>query len=176
MDEILERIESCPEEIKDLRKGLRYISVISFNLGVGREGISDHHWVYFPEPAYPFYRVGFLSNLSPHMAPKGSSALSVEIARLPSTPLSLEKVREQTLAALLACGILRTDDKILAEKTIFIRHAYVIYDRFRSQHLPRIMQFLRANEIYPLGRYGRWEYATMEEAILQGKEAGEMFS
>jgi hypothetical protein len=38
------------------------------------------------------------------------------------------------------------------------------------------MQFLRANQIYPLGRYGLWEYTTMEEAILQGKEAAEALS
>ena len=176
LDELLQRLGSCPEEIKELRKGLRYVSVININLGVGREGISDHHWVYFPEPSYPFYRVGFLSNLSPHMAQKGASALSVEISHLPSTPPSLEKVRKQTLAALVSCGILRTEDKILAEKTIFIKHAYVIYDRFRSEHLPRLMQFLRANQIYPLGRYGLWEYTTMEEAILQGKEAAEALS
>jgi protoporphyrinogen oxidase len=176
MDRLLECLESCPHEVKDLRKGLRYVSVININLGVGRDGISDQHWVYFPDPSYPFYRVGFLSNLSPHMAPKGTSALSVEISHLPSTSPSLEKLREQAVAALVACGILRTDDTILAEKTIFIRHAYVIYDRFRSQHLPRIIQFLRTNKIYPLGRYGRWEYSTMEDAILQGKEAAELFS
>jgi len=176
LDELLQRIKSCPEEVKNLHSGLRYVSVINVNLGVGREGISDYHWVYYPEPSYPFYRVGFVSNLSPYMTPKGASAISVEISYLPSTPPSLEKVREQTLAALVSCGILRAEDKILAEKTIFIKHAYVIYDRFRSQHLPRIIQFLRSNQIYPLGRYGLWEYATMEEAILQGKEMAEALS
>jgi protoporphyrinogen oxidase len=176
MEELLQCIESCPEEIKDLQRGLRYVSVININLGVGREGLSDHHWVYFPEPSYPFYRVGFLSNLSPHVAPKGASALSIEISHLPSIPPSLEKVREQTMAALVSSGILRREDKILTEKTIFIKHAYVIYDHFRRQHLPRIIQFLRTNQIYPLGRYGRWEYTTMEEAILQGKEAAETLS
>ena len=176
MDELLQRIKSCPDEIKNLQSSLCYVSVININLGVGREGISDYHWVYYPEPSYPFYRVGFLSNLSPYMAPKGTSALSVEISYLPSTPPPLEMVREQTMAALVSCGILRAEDKILTEKTILIKHAYVIYDRFRSGHLPRIMQFLRSNQIYPLGRYGRWEYATMEDAILQGKEAAEALS
>jgi protoporphyrinogen oxidase len=176
LDELLQLIESCPSEIKDLRSGLRYVSVANINLGVGREGISDHHWVYFPEPSFPFYRIGFLSNLSPHMAPRGASALSVEVSYLPSNPPSFKKVREQTLAALVSCGILRRDDEILAEKTIPIKHAYVIYDPFRRQHLPRIIQFLRANQIHPLGRYGLWEYTTMEEAILQGKEAAETLS
>ncbi len=176
MDELLQLMAYCPEEIKDLSKGLRYVSVININFGVDREGISNHHWVYFPEPSYPFYRVGFLSNLSPHLAPKGASILSVEISHLPSTSPPLDKVREQTLAVLDACGILRTEDKILAEKTFFIKHAYVIYDQFRHRHLPRLIHFLRSNQIYPLGRYGRWEYATMEDAILQGKEAAETLS
>jgi protoporphyrinogen oxidase len=176
LDELIQCIESCLDEIKELGRGLRYVSVVNINLGVDREGVSDYHWVYFPEPSYPFYRVGFSSNLSPHMAPKGASSLSVEISHLPSTPPSLEKARDQTLAALVSCGILRREDKILAEKTISIKHAYVIYDRFRSKHLPRIIQFLRANQIYPLGRYGLWEYTTMEEAILQGKEAAETLS
>jgi protoporphyrinogen oxidase len=176
LNELLQRVKSCPDEIQNLQRGLRYISVININLGVDRERISDYHWVYFPESVYPFYRVGFLNNLSPHMAPKGASVLSVEISYPPSNPPSLENVREQTLATLISCGILRRGDKILAEKTILIKHAYVIYDRFRSRHLPRIMQFLRSNHICPLGRYGRWEYATMEDAILQGKEAAEALS
>jgi protoporphyrinogen oxidase len=176
LDALLQCLESCPAEIKALSSGLRYVSIININLGVEREGISDHHWVYFPEPSYPFYRVGFLSNLSPHMAPKGASTLAVEVSCLSTTPPSLEKVRNQTLAGLVSAGILRSGDKILTEKTIFIKHAYVIYDRFRSEHLPRILQFLRSNQIYPLGRYGRWEYATMEDAILQGKEAAEALS
>jgi protoporphyrinogen oxidase len=171
LDELLRYIKPLPEEMKTLNGRLRYISVININLGVSREGISDYHWVYFAEPSYPFYRIGFLSNLSPHMSPHGTSALAVEISCLPSTPPSLEKVREQTISSLLSCGILRSDDAILAEKTILIKHAYVIYDRFRSQHLPLIIQFLSSHHIYPIGRYGRWEYTTMEEAILQGKEA-----
>jgi protoporphyrinogen oxidase len=176
LDELIQCIESCPQEIKDLQKGLRYVSIININLGVGRELISDYHWVYFPDPSYPFYRVGFLTNLSPHMAPKGTSALSVEISHVSAVPSSLEKVREQTLDALILSGILRSEDKIFAEKTISIKHAYVIYDRFRNEHLPRIIQFLHSKQIYPLGRYGRWEYSTMEDAILQGKEAAEALS
>jgi len=176
LDELLQRLEPLPDEIKDAQDRFRYVSVLNLNLGVGREGISDYHWVYYPEPAYPFYRVGFLGNLSPTMTPTGTSSLSVEISYLPSTSPSLEKVREQTIAALVSCGILRADDEILAEKTIGIKHAYVIYDQFRSRHLPQIIEFLRSHHIYPLGRYGRWEYTAMEEAILQGKAVAEGLS
>ncbi len=176
LDVLLQCIEPLPDEIKDFKNALRYVSVININLGVKREGISDQHWIYYPESAYPFYRVGFPSNLSPHMAPKGTSSIYVEISYLPSNPPSIDQVREEALSGLIACGILRDDDEILAEKTLMLRHAYVIYDLFRYQHLRSIIQFLRSQQIYPIGRYGLWEYATMEEAILQGREVAQDLS
>ena len=176
LDELLQRLEPVPKEIKDAQARLRYVSVLNLNLGVKREGISDYHWVYFPEPAYPFYRVGFLSNLSPHMAPKGTSSVSVEISYLSSHPPSVDHVREETLDSLIACGVLSEDDEVVAEKILMIKHAYVIYDLFRYKHLSSIIEFLRSHGIYPIGRYGLWEYATMEEAILQGKEVAQELS
>jgi protoporphyrinogen oxidase len=176
LDELLQRIEPLPDEIKDFKNSLRYVSVININLGVKREMISAYHWIYYPEPAYPFYRVGFPSNLSPHMAPKGTSSIYVEISYLPSNPPSIDQVREEALSALISCGILRADDEILTEQTLMIKHAYVIYDLFRHQHLRSIIPFLHSQQIYPIGRYGFWEYATMEEAILQGREVAQDLS
>jgi protoporphyrinogen oxidase len=176
LNELLQRIEPLPDAIKDFKNSLRYVSVININLGVKREKISDFHWIYYPESAYPFYRVGFLSNFSPHVAPKGTSSIYVEISYLPSNPPSLDQVREETLAGLIDCGILRDEDEILAEKILMIKHAYVIYDQFRYQSLTHIIQFLRSQQIYPLGRYGLWEYTTMEEAILQGREVAQNLS
>jgi len=68
---------------------------------------------------------------------------------------------------------LRSDDEILVENAMWIKHAYVIYDQFRSRYLPQIIEFLRSHDIYPVGRYGRWEYTALEEAILQGKAVAE---
>jgi protoporphyrinogen oxidase len=176
LDELLQRSEPLPDAIKNLRNSLRYVSVININLGVKRERISDFHWIYYPEPAYPFYRVGFLSNFSPHVAPTGTSSIYVEISCLPSDPPSVDRVREETISSLIACGILRENDEILTEKILMIKHAYVIYDLFRYQHLNSIIQFLRSKHIYPIGRYGLWEYATMEEAILQGRDVAQELS
>jgi protoporphyrinogen oxidase len=173
LNELLERIITHHEEINKLREHLRFVSVLNINVGVKRGHISEYHWIYYPEPRYPFYRVGFPSNLSPHMAPKGTSSLSVEISYLPHIPLSVEEVQEKTLSALISCGILRDDDEILAKNALMIKHAYVIYDAFRSKHIPKIIHFLRSQSIYPIGRYGLWRYSTMEEAILQGRDVAE---
>lgn len=170
LDELLGCITSLPHEIADIKGRLRYVSVLNLNFGVNREGVVPYHWVYFPEPIFPFYRVGFLSNLSPAMVPKGTSSLSVEIAFLPASPPEVTKAREETLAALKIAGILRDQDEILTERPLWIRHAYVIFDRLRGEMVPRVISFLRSHSIYTIGRYGRWGYTTMEEAILEGRE------
>jgi len=176
LNEFLERIVSLREEINTLREHLRFVSVLNINVGVKRDHISEYHWIYYPEHHYPFYRVGFPGNLSPHMAPKGTSSLSVEISYLPHFPPSVEETQERTLSALISCGILRDDDEILEKNALMIKHAYVIYDAFRSKQLHRILQFLRSRHIYPIGRYGLWSYSTMEEAILQGRDVAEALS
>lgn len=176
LNELLQRIAPLPKWIGSLKDRLRYVSVVNINLGVNRARISDYHWIYYPEPSYPFYRVGFPGNLSPHMAPEGTSSISVEISYLPSTSPVVENIREETLSALVSCGILRDDDEILAERILEVKHAYAIYDSFRSQYLSKILRFLRSQHIHPIGRYGVWGYATMEDVILQGKAEAEALS
>src|SRR5262249_13720187 len=44
--------------LRDAMGRLRAVSVISFNFGVDRAHVLPAHWVYFPEPEFPFYRVG----------------------------------------------------------------------------------------------------------------------
>jgi hypothetical protein len=54
-----------------------------------------------------------------------------------------------------------------------IPYAYVIYDDFRKKNLPSIMDFLKSNGIWSIGRYGSWSYMSMEDAILEGKATAE---
>jgi len=52
-----------------------------------------------------------------------------------------------------------------------VKYAYPIYDVdwFRSK--PAILKFLERYPVYSVGRFGRWEYLSMEDAFLQGKDA-----
>ena len=58
---------------------------------------------------------------------------------------------------------------ILTEKIISIPHAYVTYDQWRKNNLPNLLQRLEEHDIYSVGRYGAWKYASMQEAVLDGK-------
>jgi hypothetical protein len=69
--------------------------------------------------------------------------------------------------------LLRDNDEIMVQDVARIEYAYVLYDFNRVQALHTIFSYLRRHQIHSTGRYGAWEYASMETAILQGKQAAE---
>ena len=169
LPQLVHLIKPLPNEIKVLSRNLRYNSVLNINLGINRN-VSDKHWIYFPEEDISFYRVGFPGNFSPFVAPEGASSLYIEIAYSNDKPLDKKKVVEKAKEDLKKAHILKDSDQIMVEKCFDIGCAYVIYDKNYRDSVARIKNFLNENDIYPIGRYGAWEYSGMEDAILQGSK------
>jgi len=148
---------------------LRCNSVLNFNLGMNKADVSDKHWIYFPENEYPFYRMGFTSNFSAHMAPKGTSLLYGEIAYIKrSTAWKQQQLNTARAKAIELLGIRRSD--ICMEQILDISHAYVIYDHWREKQLKKLLNRLAQQQIHSIGRYGAWKYCSMQETLLDGKQ------
>jgi len=169
ISELVRRSVDLPDDIREAAAGLRCVSVYSINLGVAREGVSDKHWIYFPEPEFPFYRAGFPMNFSPALGRPGCSSLYVEISHQPTEILPPEMVLKQVRDGLERAGIFRRDEKIVVADVRDIRYAYVLFDRHRARVLSGILAELKRRGIHSIGRYGRWEHTSMEDAITQGR-------
>jgi len=174
LPELLNAIKDAHSSLARMGKRLRYISVLDINLGIGKEGVSDQHWIYFPGPEFLFYRVGVYSNFAVTMAPPHQSALYVEVSYLPGTSLNKRKALERVYRGLNTCGLLSQKDQIVVEQVVDIPYAYVVHDAVRQENLPKIMSYLKRNHIFSIGRYGSWGYLSMEDAIMQGKEVAEV--
>lgn len=148
---------------------LRCNSVINFNLGIQRDNVSDKHWVYFPERTFPFYRLGFPHNISPGTVPTGHSSIYGEFAHVGKSKPWQQRTLETALAATKTLLQINEHD-ITMQKIITIDHAYVIFDTWRDRYLPQLLGALNEEKIYSIGRYGGWKYASMQEAILDGKQ------
>jgi protoporphyrinogen oxidase len=157
-----------PPSIKEACEWLRFTSVYNVNLGIDRN-LSDKHWVYFPEPEYCFYRIGFTHNFSPQQAPAGCGAIYAEVAYSNWRRLDKSQIVSRVKADLLRAGILKTQDQVLAERCLDIPCAYVIYDHHYRKAMNTVQTFIRQSGIHAIGRYGAWEYSGMEDAIWQGK-------
>ncbi len=173
LPELVRRADGVPAAVRRQVTGLVHVSVTNVNLGVDRPTIVPYHWIYFPEPRFPFYRVGFPSNLTPSVAPPGQSLISIECSHRPGRPVSRDTAIERAVAGLREAGLLRADDRITMREVVEIPYAYVIFDHARQRILARLTRALRGAGVRSIGRYGAWEHSSMEDAVLQGKEAAE---
>src|SRR4030067_1481812 len=176
LPELIKSCDDAPAKIKSLAKGLKYISVYDINLGIRREGISDKHWIYFPEKEYLFYRAGFPMNFSKSLAPEGCSSMYVEVSHRDGRGIPKERILNDTVNGLIKAGILRKDDEIAVKDVIDIKYAYTIYDFHRQKAVPIIQKYLEEKGIFSIGRYGAWEHTSMEDAIYQGKVTAQRLS
>ncbi len=171
--ELVRRCTVFPNHLREAAEGLRCVSVYNVNLGIARERITDKHWVYFPEPDYPFYRAGFPMNFSPSLGPIGCSSMYVEISHQPTELVANDELIRRIRHGLERAGILLANDRLVVSDVKDLRYAYVLFDRHRARVLPAILAELERLGIYSIGRYGRWEHTSMEDAIGQGMQLAE---
>lgn len=157
-----------PTRIRVQIEKLQWVSVASLHLGVNKK-IDYKDWIYIPEKEYCFSRVGFFSNINPNMAPLGKTAIYTEVSFLPNKHINLSHIKNETIKDLLKMGIIDNPQQIEVIDSHLYDYAYVIYNKDWKDIRQPIFNFLSENKIYSIGRYGCWEYSSMEEAILEGK-------
>jgi len=159
-------------DCKKAAKKLLCNSVLNFNLGIHIPSLTEKHWIYYPEKKYPFYRLGFPHNLSTHMTPQECSSLYGEIAYTNSSRAELYEL--YNTARIQVKKLLNFNQRdIMTEKIIHIPHAYVTFDFWREKNLSKVLTALKNEAIHSIGRYGAWKYASMQEAVLDGKHAAD---
>jgi len=169
LDRLAALLVDPPRRIAEAASRLRCAPLRYLDVALSRPPGLDHHWSYVPEPKYPFYRVGSYSSFSPEMAPPGKGSLYVELAS--RGPLRLDRLMPRIVAGLTEMRIVRGAADIAFVRPERIRHAYVIYDRYWARSRRALIDWLEQQGIFTAGRYARWEYAAMEDAIRQGAEA-----
>jgi len=153
---------------------LKHTSVLNINLGIKRPTLEDVHWLYFPQTHYPFYRLGFWHNVCHALTPPNMSAIYTECSYLPGSQATqcraaLAEKTMGTVAKLFSF----TEQEIILRHDLLLHHAYVIYDQWRKQNISKILTQLKKAHILSIGRYGAWKYSSMQEAVLDGKQAAE---
>jgi protoporphyrinogen oxidase len=166
-------LKDTPEQLIADAQKLHAISVLNINIGVDRPQVSDQHWIYFPEDQFVFSRVGFPMNFSKSVAPQGASSMYIEITHQPHEKINVEEAFERSIVDLRKCGILRKEDRILTRHVIDLKYAYVVFDQHRQTHLQTLIDYVQSRDIYTAGRYGAWDYYSMEDSIMSGKKAAE---
>jgi protoporphyrinogen oxidase len=171
LDRTLAMLVDPPQRIARARAGLRCAPLRYLDVALERRPGTDHHWSYVPEPRFPFYRVGAYSRFSTSMAPRGKGCLYVELAS--RRPTRLDAVMPGVISGLAEMGVIRGESDVAFARLRHLPRAYVVYDGAHGAAVGTAIPWLEEHGILPVGRYGRWEYAAMEDAIAQGFEAAD---
>jgi protoporphyrinogen oxidase len=175
LPELIRRIgDDAPIRVRNAAAALRHVSVRCVNLGIGRENITDKHWIYYPEDTI-FHRIFLQGNASPGCNPPGGFGLTCEISYSPAKPLPVEgqALIDRCVEDCINVGILTRGDKLVTANTVDMPYAYVIYDHARKQNVEMIKGWLSEHDIILAGRYSEWEYYNSDHAFLAGKKAAE---
>jgi len=165
---LVDRIDGVPAAVKAARGKLRGNVVRYLNVGIDGPLGQPDHWIYVPEERWPFYRVGSFSNANPAMAPEGCSSLYIEMSDR-DTPL--DALRPLIDEGLVAMGLIDDAARIRFMHERTIENAYVIYDFDYHASRSAVHDHLNGLGIKSIGRYGDWNYSSMEDALLDGRRA-----
>ncbi|HET9594724.1 MAG TPA: FAD-dependent oxidoreductase [Anaeromyxobacteraceae bacterium] len=168
LPEVVRLCGAAPPEIAAAAARLRATTVTYVNVAARDTGGPPFHWVYLPEERYGPYRIGSASAAVPSLAPPGCRSFYVEFSAAAARPAA--EVEREALDALLDLGFLRGAGDVLFMDTRSIPHAYVIYDEAYGPAQRAIVSWLEERGVLTAGRYGRWEYSSMEDALLAGRE------
>jgi protoporphyrinogen oxidase len=138
--------------------------VLVFNLGFDKKGPEDVHWLYFPDRAVSFYRVGFYDNIF------GSDRMSLYVELgLPANGLAdRDMLLRRVLADLRKVSVV-TDQALIADHSVVMDPAYVHITERSNGEVARLKARLQPFDVYSIGRYGSWTYCSIEDNIVEAR-------
>lgn len=169
LDVLVGLLPDAPAEVKAAAAKLRCNPLWYLDVALDVPCGVDLHWAYVPEAQYPFYRVGCYSNFSDAMAPAGKACLYVELSSR-QTP-DMDTLLPEVARGLIDMQLISRPEDIAFAQPRRIDHAYVLFDHSYYGALEVIRPFLAAHDIVTCGRYGGWNYSSMEDALCFGRDA-----
>lgn len=154
---------------KAIAARMQVASVSYLNIGLKRPAGHPGHWFYIPEEGFMPYRVGSFSNIHPPLAPAGCGSLYVEYTH--RGPFAdTDRFIAESIRLLVAMGMIAGEDDIEFMDHRCIENGYVIFHREYFDDMATVSDLCGRHGIHLIGRYGRWTYNAMEDAVSDGRE------
>jgi protoporphyrinogen oxidase len=174
LDLLVERVVDAPEEVRAAAAQLVHNTVHVVGVGVEAPLTDDRSWLYFPDPAVPFYRATNFAKYSPANVPGGDvgrySSWMCEVSSSSTHPRDEARLGEDVLAALRTVGLVDLSAPIASIHIEEIPYAYPVPTLGRDDALAVVQPWLESQGIYSRGRFGTWRYevGNMDHAVKMG--------
>lgn len=156
------KLLDTPETIA-LADQLSYNQVLVLNLGfnIPSPNFTKEHWVYFPDKTLNFYRIGFYNNI----LSQPNLSTYVEIGFSKNAKIDTNAELQKALEGMKKVGIIDDSMKLVDKNILVMDPAYVHISTKEDQAIKAFQSELETQNIYNLGRYGKWTYNSMEDCM-----------
>jgi len=151
-----------------------YTSVLVLNIGaIKSEKCPDYHWVYIPKSKTGFHRVGFYSNVDEIFLPEKSRkekdrvSIYVEMAFAGGIKLRDEDIKRISYSTIEELKTWKYIKEAEVVDPTWIEVAYT-WEWPNSNWKRKTIEVLRNNNIFSIGRYGKWKFQGIAESIKDG--------
>ena len=131
--------------------------------------LNDVSWIYIPDQTVNIYRIGNYSFASKLMSgSKKGMSLYIELSSSSQDPI------KETIDYLTRQFSL--DKKQIEVVSLNeLNPGYVHFKKNQSSDLKSLRNILGNNSVFTIGRYGNWDYVSMEDCILEAQKLAEEF-
>lgn len=162
---------ALPAEIQTHARRLHYRSMRLINVVLGRDRLTDFHWVYLSDRKFRCNRVSEQKNVSPDMVPGGETVLVIEMSCWKDDEIwraDDEELFEIAMRDLEHMGLGITREEVRDYWVTPLAGAYPVYEIGFENHLVPVLDAVSMPNVHTLGRHGLFLNNSMDDNVLLG--------
>ncbi len=146
-------------------------SVANVRIAVRGRMRTPAHWLYAADSDVPFHRIAFPRNLSASTCPAGHASLSVEYTVPREGPrATTDEIARAAVAYVHELGLVDLEEVVGVWEAV-ISPAYVVHRAPTRSELSDLRSLLTDHDVHVAGRFGLWDYLSIEQAFASGTHA-----
>ena len=170
LPEIISIMRDVPQEIQSAADALWATSIALVSIGFNQPDIAKDLWFYIYDEDILASRAYSPSLKSRDNVPENCSSYQFEIYFSKNRPLPMTKdlLLEHIIESLVKMKITSKSDIIVTDVRT-IPYGNVVFDHNIKVCREKVIRFLMNQRIYPIGRFGEWNYLWSDQSLLSGK-------
>ena len=167
---------SLPDDVVAYARKLRYRSMRLINIVLGRDRLTDFHWVYLTDPQFRCNRMSEQKNVSRDMVPDGETVLVVELSCWKGDDMwtaSDEQIFEIAMRDLENTGLGIQRSEVRDYWVAPLPGAYPVYELGFEDHLIPVLDAVSMANVHTIGRHGLFLNNSMDDNVLLGIRAAD---
>lgn len=161
-----------PQDVAEAAKKLKFRDLITINVMIDREQVTQDTWLYIHDRDIPFARIHEPKNWSSAMAPPGKTSLVVEL--FCSIGDEMWKRTDEEICELAVHHLVHSlrfieKQEVIGTFALRVPHAYPIYGLDYQKNLDIIKQYVAGvKHLQIIGRGGTFRYNNSDHSIEMG--------